>query len=214
MKEQLLRRAAELIALDEPTESDVCRLFNVARKLIERLSKEEKQEFALLNFYCDWTMHIEISGADPAAVIIEEIQTIYRENRYQSDGEFKMEGGIAKAFSFATLREQLEKLLQKVEKDPSIKIDMLKWHAIQLHLRTIIADCPLKIGRSDSHRQTLERLKENPARGDLHISKVELSKIGNHIPDDPEADWPMIDLTFSNKDGKEIYGEGFTILHP
>ena len=75
MHAEILNKISRLIA-SPMREADVQHLFTLARKLIDKVPRSDRQQFSLLKFYCDWTMHPDIDRSETGASILADTHNI------------------------------------------------------------------------------------------------------------------------------------------
>lgn len=85
MDDEVLAKIRGVIRGRRWGEEQVLYLFAQARKLIERLSDEERRSHARLNFYCDWCLHSKIDRSEAGARILNRLHEIVVEHMNKVD---------------------------------------------------------------------------------------------------------------------------------
>lgn len=158
------------IASSPIEEARIHHLFALSRKLIERVPN--KTQYALLRFYCDWTVHSEIDRSKEGELLLSRIHNIILKHLKISDNS-SLVSELTEALSFETLREQINALVL-YSGGPNDLFERAKWNKIIIVLAEIVSHCPLKIGKYFS---TLDTLKKSPLKGDSVVSELSIVKI-------------------------------------
>lgn len=92
------------------TEPEVQHLFTLTRKLIERIPKNNRRNYSLINFYCDWTLHSKIDRSDEGARILMQIHDIIFDNLKKANNDNLVQE-LSSVLSFQLARTQLNDLI-------------------------------------------------------------------------------------------------------
>lgn len=85
MNVEILAKLENVLTTSSLGEADVQHLFTLARKLIENVPKPDRPKYALLKFYCDWTLHSEIDRSETGAEILAKIHHIFANHLKKTD---------------------------------------------------------------------------------------------------------------------------------
>jgi hypothetical protein len=199
VENELLAKIVRILEIREPTESDVHHLFGLARKLIERLPREEKKNFALLAFYSSWTVHPQIDRSTEGAMVVERMNSIVNSHMKRDDASV-MPRELTAALSLDETEIQFRNLIRLFDAGPTFSI--LRWRPIAFQLIEIISNCPLKI---DSTRRQLrgirERIEASPIKDRTVVEQVAIVKVPSTIlyPNAAQNDFTFCtELTLSN----------------
>lgn len=193
MKERLIEKAEYILSLQEPTESDTCRLFNIVRKLLEQLPKKDLRKYRQLHFYCDWVVHSLLDRNTAGAKLLERIDEIYWSSATKQEKDKLMIG----AFSLAEVQSQMIHLFRKIDEHFPHPGQPWTWMELRSHLISIISDCPLNLGKN---KYTSHLPNDNAVRHRRYISQITLKRMRDVFPDTEGYDnIPVIELTFVDK---------------
>ena len=178
MRHEMLSKLRTLIGKHSLSESEVQHLFTLARKLIEDLPQIHRQNYTLLKFYCDWTLHREIDRSVEGAQILAHVHSIIIDHlRKQDNSAFAAE--LTDALSLERVREQINTLLTHTDNGyASTTLDESKWRRIVPIVAEIISHCPLKIGRKTPNLNTfLQSIRSRPIKGSSVVEQIMVAKI-------------------------------------
>jgi hypothetical protein len=177
MNNEILHKIFLLLAAPM-SEADVQHLFTLARKLIGRAPKGDRKQFALLKFYCDWTMHPDIDRSDTGASILADAHNIIADHLQKKDNS-TLVADLTAALSLSTVRTQLNNLLEYFDSSPgSPDIDETKWAEIKPIIVEIIAHCPLKIDlKNPRFEAVLRTIQSRPLKGSSVLDQLMIVKI-------------------------------------
>ncbi|MFZ3020173.1 MAG: hypothetical protein WA051_01480 [Minisyncoccia bacterium] len=142
MKEELISKLR--VALTEPIEkeSQVVYILTEVRKLLDRTLGEKKLEkYPVLNFYCNWALHIEIGGTAAIDPILDRIEQLL------ADPDLSNPRNIPEVmYSFLNL-DLLSTEIGNLLSEHGIENPLVK-HVYRSKFRDllvgILRDCPLK----------------------------------------------------------------------
>src|SRR5208282_4188147 len=156
---------------------EVQHLFNLSRKLIERLPEATAEQFALLKFYCDWTAHSKIDRSAEGALVVERLHSIVNAHMKRRDNS-TMVADLTAALSLDKIHDQLNDLLHLFDGEIGFSIDDIQWRRIVVQLLEVITHSPLKIaGAKKSLMRVRERIKATPIKGRAIVEQVAIVKI-------------------------------------
>jgi hypothetical protein len=174
MNDEILDKISRLLA-SPMTEADVQHLFTLARKLVDRAPKGDRKQFALLKFYCDWTMHPNIDRSDAGASILADAHNIIADHLQKTDNS-TFAADLTAALSLSTVRTQLNNLLTYF--GGTSEVDETKWAAIMPIMLEIIAHCPLKIDPNKSRfASVLQAIRSRPLKGKSVVEQLMIVKV-------------------------------------
>jgi hypothetical protein len=155
------------------TEAEVVYLLAGVRKLIER--DDLKEQFRVLNFHCDWTLHstMDRAGAKTVLAIFDEVQPfLVAGTELPKYLEFQVDR-ISKMRAF---RDELTEFLKRFHLPPLTVVRPDGWvHFLHLYA-AVIADIPLTARPPD------DRAQGTRADAPKHISKVVVTcELAPHI---------------------------------
>ncbi|MDD5566691.1 MAG: hypothetical protein PHH01_00695 [Patescibacteria group bacterium] len=205
MKLEIVEKIRRILSTSLPTEADVQYLFTLSRKLIEQLPSTQKSNFALLRFYCDWTLHSKIDQSAEGAMILEKLHSVIINNRYNQDLD-QVIRELSAALSFDTAMNQINNLIQISE--PSIispVVNQRQWRPVVVHLLEIICRCPLKI---DAARKGLKavitRIMTTPIKGKSVVEQVAIIKVPKKVYGQMPAEEVIYCLELTTSDTTRI----------
>ena len=177
MTNEVLEKIRRIISAASLTESEVQHLFNLSRKLIERLPEATAEQFALLKFYCDWTAHSKIDRSAEGALVVERLHSIVNAHMKRRDNS-TMVADLTAALSLDKIHDQLNDLLHLFDGEIGFSIDDIQWRRIVVQLLEVITHSPLKIaGAKKSLMRVRERIKATPIKGRAIVEQVAIVKI-------------------------------------
>lgn len=166
MEEEIITKLKR--ALGEPIEKEcqVVYILAEARKLLERLG--DKNNFSVLNFYSNWTLHPEIDRTSSIRPLLERIEeTILKTQKYDPLIIMKM-------VNFDKFRSEIGTFLERFNIDnPFVNIKF--WRDFRRTLVAILIDCPLKPNYGEI---TEFRFVKAPDKDDVSYE----IKFKNHFP--------------------------------
>lgn len=175
MTHEILEKLGKLGSRHSLEESHVQHLFALARKLIERSSSNDRTNYALLKFYCDWTLHSQIDRSEEGALVLARIHNIIHTHLRKSNNS-DMANDITAALSLEKVREQLNRLILKTggSRDTFSKA---RWNDIIPILAEIISRSILKIGRTSRLSKILQMIKSKPLKGTSVVEELSIIRV-------------------------------------
>jgi len=174
---EILSKIATILESREPNESSVVHLCTLARKLIEGLESQRKQDFALLAFYPDWTVHRRIDRSPEGVTVVEKMNAIIGDHLKRKDSS-AIPGDLTRALSLDNARTQLDNLIRVFDPQIKVSVDHQGWQRILFQLMEIVSHCPLKI---DATRKRLkpvrERIEATPIKDKAIVERVAIVKV-------------------------------------
>lgn len=158
------------------SESEVQHLFTLIRKLTEKVPDKDLSRYALIKFYCDWTLHSKIDRSTAGAKIVARIHDIILDHLKRRDSSsFATE--ITEALSLETARKEFNALVVWHGGKAEIFTRILWNNEIVPILAEIISHTPLKIGGSSKFKKILELIRLKPIKGSSVVEEIALIKI-------------------------------------
>ena len=143
MTDKLIEKVAGLLQRTPLEESLVVHLFVLARKLLERLPRETREQFQTLDFFCNWTLHAELDrGGVP--VLIARLQKIVWRHPGPTANNATFSEEVSRTLSLGRVREEFNRLLQFHAPDSKLNTDA-RWEDIVRSLLQTISQCPLTL---------------------------------------------------------------------
>jgi len=164
------------LSLSPLSESEVQHLFTLTRKLIEKVPDKDLSKYALIKFYCDWTLHSEIDRSKAGAKIIMKVHDIIIDHLKKKDNS-AFARDITNAFSLEDARRELNALVSwHGGKSEVFSKDTWNTEIIPT-LAEIITHTPIKIGDSSKLEKILEAIKLKPIKGSSIVEEIALIKV-------------------------------------
>lgn len=185
MDNQIVQKIENIVRA-QLTESQVSHLFVLARKLIERVPKQDRSNFSLLKFYCDWIVHSEIDRSEAGAQIIERIHNIiYNHIKKKDDTNLLPE--LGDALSMSTVREQLNQLVNQYrtlniyDKNQDL-FSEIKWRELLPLWAEIVSHIPLRINRKYKYLLSiLDAILKHPLKGSSVVDEIKIIKLPREV---------------------------------
>lgn len=187
----------ENIARAQLTESQVSHLFVLARKLIERVPKQNRSNFALLKFYCDWTMHSEIDRSKAGAQIIERIHNIIY-NHIKKKDNANLLPELGSTLSMNTAREQLNQLVNQfrtlnVYDENQNLFSETRWRELIPLWAEIVTHIPLRINRERKNLlNILDAIIKYPLKGTSVVDEIKIVRLPREVFPDSKIEYQQI----------------------
>jgi hypothetical protein len=156
------------------TEAEVQQLFTLTRKLIERVPKIDFDQYALIKFYCDWTLHSKIDQSAEGSKLLERIHDIIFRHLKKTDNS-DLASELTTALSFDTARAELNKLIAWHGGQAEI-FSQDTWNKEVLpELVEIISSSPVRINSKSI--TILKSIRNKPLKGTSVVKELDLIKI-------------------------------------
>jgi hypothetical protein len=116
-------------------------LFVLFRKTFDCLiTKDKFTKFGLLNFYCTWTIHIDMDRNKECKLKVKELSQLITTNKDNPD----LSQVLSKALSITNLFQQINDLILTFEMFTGEILSENKWKQIEPILIKLISTAPLK----------------------------------------------------------------------
>ena len=176
MKEVILEKINLELSNGINTESKALYLLAEVRKYIDRCSKEEKNEYSNLYFYCNWVLHIKMDRT-PAKKILNRFESLFSSTnnlKEMSDIFKKQEKDF---YSFIELRKELRDFFKINDLPTELLENNNSWFRFKKLLIKILMDCPLVNEKGKVSKFLYEREEDGQIRFRVRIKKLGSFKI-------------------------------------
>jgi hypothetical protein len=178
MDNEVIEKIRQAVTATPLREADVHHLFALARKLIERA--RSPATYALLNFYCDWTLHSEINRSEAGGRILARLHDIIADNLKNTDNA-RLIAELSGALSLGDVRNELNGLIAQhtgiVE-----TVSVARWRMMVPILLEIISHTPLKIGANNAKLKALARqIRTRPLKGESFVAELAITRVASRL---------------------------------
>lgn len=200
MKNEIIEKIRVILTGPIIGESQVSHFFALVRKLLEGLSRPERDQYPLLGFYCDWALHTKIDRSEHGAAILERVHKVVIAHMAKKDNSTMAED-LSAVLSFDALGVQLNDFLYLYA--DLQKIEEVDWIGIIPILAEIISSCPVTISpeRGGVLRQFMNRIISQPIKDGSVVQEIAIVKISSAVffPNQtPVTETFCLKLTLSN----------------
>src|SRR3989344_7015866 len=92
-------------------ECEVVYLMVLTRKYLEQLADEGKNNFSVLKFFCDWSLHPAIDKSFHAMELLKQMNNLIVDLKATTDAKLIMDE-ITKVISFSKLRTEFQRFFK------------------------------------------------------------------------------------------------------
>lgn len=178
MKESITLKIGQISSKITPlSESEVAYLMILVRKYLEYT---ETQNYFVLKFFCDWSLHIVIDRSLPAMELLQKINVIINELKNVPNSELLDK--ITEIVSFQKLKTEFDNFFQHSDIPKEIISNEKLWNNFVEKYIEIILDCPLILNdsrRNGRIKQIHAEIVANPIKEGAHIVGFVLSHVNN-----------------------------------
>ena len=176
MKAAILDKITRELSNDIDTEPKVLYLLAEIRKYLEGCNQGEKDKYPNLYFYCNWVLHIKLSGSS-AIKILNRFESIFL-----GMNNLKEMGTIFKKqerdfYLFVDLKKELRSFLEVNDIPTELLGSRGRWFKFKKLLVEILMDCPLVNEGGKVSKFSYERGKDEQIRFRVKIEKLGSFKI-------------------------------------
>jgi len=112
------------------------------RKLLDHVTTRD--EYTLMRFYCDWTLHTRKDGhLEHIAPIIRRMYESIREELQRDSNPEKFSDEILSFMYFNALRDEMKDFLNRVDLSPTLTEKDIVWHSFIKYLVMVLVDQPI-----------------------------------------------------------------------
>jgi hypothetical protein len=161
-------------------ESEVVHLMVLLRKYLEHA---ENNDFFVLKFFCDWSLHTAIDRSLPAMELLKKINSIINELKNTPNNDLIM-NKITEIVSFQKLKAELKKFFEHTKIANTLISDENIWNSFVEAYIEVILDCPLILAdlkRNKKSKQIYEEIVANPIKEGAHVVGFTLSYVNNSL---------------------------------
>ena len=138
VEDDLITKIRKTVSKNEGLEeADVRSLMILMRKLLDRMTQADQQQFLIIRLFANWAVHIEITKSNTGLRILSAINDALV--TFKSADTDKMRIGISKEIGFAALRKEMKLFLNYNAISDSLVTDNKVW-AVSLQ-RKILKFC-------------------------------------------------------------------------
>ena len=156
MEDEIVGKIRGIIIDNESiAESQVAHLMVLMRKLI---GKMEANNFQILEFFCNWSVHTELDRT-PALAIIKRLNDLISSIRDCRDTNLIV-ALVSGVVSFRELKLEIKRLLNDtgISTEPFDNVNF--WSKFAINLISILRDCPLRIPENPRKRVDKEMVEQ------------------------------------------------------
>ena len=180
MDDEVIQKIRRAIRAAPLREANVHHLFALTRKLIERVPAAARPTYALLNFYCDWTLHSEINRSEAGAKILARLHEIVADHLKKTDNSTLM-SDLSGALSLGQVRDELNTLIARYN-GPTEAITTRMWGQIVPILLEIISHTPLEIAPKNAKLKKLaQEIRTRPLKGKSVVEELSIAKVASTL---------------------------------
>lgn len=106
------------------SDGDALRALALVRQLMEHHSLQS--QYPLLNFFCNWVLHTELSDSRVCYRMLEQITDLFLTEGERPGADIV--GGVSKVLSVGVLRAQLRELLVRFSLSTSLTDSFHNWN--------------------------------------------------------------------------------------
>lgn len=176
MKETILEKINLELSNGIDTEPKALYLLAETRKYIDRCSKEEKDKYPNLYFYCNWVLHIKMDRS-PAQKILKRFNLLFTDIDkldLMSNLFIKREKNF---YFFIDLRRELLNFLEMNNLPIKLLKNNLSWFRFKKLLVEILMDCPLVNNKGKVKEFLYERGEDKQIRFRIKLKNLGSFKI-------------------------------------
>jgi hypothetical protein len=202
MDNEVIEKIRQAVTATPLREADVHHLFALARKLIERAPS--RATYALLNFYCDWTLHSEINRSERGAKILAHLHDIIADHLKNTDNA-RLIAGLSGALSLGEVRNELNGLIAQ-HTGIAETVSVARWRMMVPILLEIISHTPLKIGSNSAKLKALaSQIRARPLKGQSVVEELAITKVASSmLKDNPPPNEVTFCMMFTTSDTTKL----------
>lgn len=176
MKAVILDKISRELSIGINTEPKALYLLAEIRKYLEGCNQREKNKYPNLYFYCNWVLHIKLSGSS-AIKILNRFESIFSgiNDLKEISNTFKKQE--KDFYIFVDLKEELRSFLKANGLQTELLENGNRWFKFKKLLVEILMDCPLVNEGGRVSRFSYERGADEQIRFRVRIKKLGSFKI-------------------------------------
>lgn len=148
----------EMILREAPRfEADVVYALVEIRKLLERAGKEKDSEFAILEFFCDWVVHVKLSFSG-AKKVLARLDAEIGASGSVVPQEVQPESELFRFISLEPLREEMKRFCSENRLPEQWATDPTMWGECTKFYGDVVLHCPLAITRGSPPSRYIKQL--------------------------------------------------------
>ncbi len=182
MKKDLIKKIKRVTAKGKSiTEEDIRALMGMIRKLLERMSDADRQQYLTLNLFCNWAAHTKITQSNIGLRILAKVNDTLVQIRNSKDLiEIRLK--MSQAIGTVSLRQELTKLFRSIGVSDDLVLDDNLWGIVFLnHLIEIIRDVPLSFPQLSTLDKTklkiYNQIAQNPIKPGAGVVAIWISLV-------------------------------------
>lgn len=161
------------------TEHELRSAMVLIRKMLELMPERVRSQYLLLNLFCTWAVHTEITQSNTGLRILAKVNDALVDVRHSGDPT-TMGLKMSEALSFTELRRELKEFLGSGVLNDKIVSDDRVWGLTFLpHLIEMLRDVPLAFPQTlDPRRQRIyDQIAQNPIKPGAGVVSICLSRV-------------------------------------
>jgi hypothetical protein len=161
------------------TEHELRSAMVLIRKMLELMPERVRSQYLLLNLFCTWAVHTEITQSNTGLRILAKVNDALVGVRHSGDPT-TMGLKMSEALSFTELRRELKEFLGRCALDDKIVNDDKVWGLVFLpHLIEILRDVPLAFPQVlDPGKQRIyDQIAQNPIKPGARVVSICLARV-------------------------------------
>lgn len=188
MEKDLITKIKTIVAKKENVDEDNIRsLMILIRKMLDKMSQPEQNNFLTLRLFCNWVAHVEITQSNTGLRILAEINDTLVSIK-NSANLIEMRTKMSNAIGFSILRKELRIFFQTIDADDVLISTNNIWAFFIDNLIEIIRDVPLAfppLSQLDKTKQKIyNQIAKNPIKTGAGVISAKISLIKYPPPTD------------------------------
>jgi len=161
-------------------ECEVVYLMVLTRKYLEQLADEGKNNFSVLKFFCDWSLHPAIDKSFHAMELLKQMNNLIVDLKATTDAKLIMDE-ITKVISFSKLRTEFQRFFKALGVSDSLTKSEDNWGAFVSTFIQVILDSPLILSgpKNDKTKSIYEDIINNPIKKGAWLISLKLTYLNN-----------------------------------
>ena len=139
-------------------EARVVYIMSLIRKILD-VEKNQKSKFKLLNFYCNWSLHVDLSRPKTTQVITDMLDRDIDCSKSAHDIGVKLNSNHADFFKLNDIKKEIDKFLADNDLPSTLTKKSKQWIKFVKLLLKIIEDCPVVCTKSSEKIKRMELQK-------------------------------------------------------
>ena len=156
-QDEIIQKLITELSKDIKDECQVVFILSRIRKILDM--KNEKSKYKLLNFYCNWSLHVNLTHTKTTQVLSDMFDQFIDCSESANNIARKMKSNHADFFKLNDFKDELKKFFEDYDLPLRLFNEKISWNVFIKLILEIIEECPVVFIKSSKKMNRIDLIK-------------------------------------------------------